>query len=223
MNDALCVSLGKRSERLPRHVDGGLWSEALLALEPLPDALAFEQLHRQVELARLTLAEVEDRDRVRRLEGAVGARFAEEPRLGGVVHGAIGSQDLDRHLTVDRDLARSVHRAHGPGAQLRDDRETSSQRPSEHGVARRVGEILRAHQKAPVIRAVRGRAFAFVEAPVALRADHALDAAVRGRRFIRLVAGGGERQGGSVAQGNLDRGAYMVPRLGAPRKVLPWL
>ena len=63
--------------------------QAADACEPLAEALALEQLHRQVELAALALAEVEHRDRVRRGQQAVRPGLAEEASLGRVVDRAI--------------------------------------------------------------------------------------------------------------------------------------
>ena len=76
MDDALRVRFGERTERLARGIDGDGDGQSTDAREPLPEALALEELHREVELAALALPEVEDGDRVRRSQEAVGSRLA---------------------------------------------------------------------------------------------------------------------------------------------------
>ena len=92
-------------------------ADAPQALDALAERLALEQLHREVEVAVLALAEVEDGHRVGRREQAVGARLAQEARAAHLVDGAVAAQDLDGDLAPDGRLLRAVHGAHRPCAE----------------------------------------------------------------------------------------------------------
>src|SRR5690606_22116971 len=102
MDDPLRVRLRERAERLPHRIDGDGDRETTDPRETLPEALALEQLHREIELAALALAEVEDRDGVRRREQAVRPRLAHEASLRGLVDRAIAAEDLDGDLAAHR-------------------------------------------------------------------------------------------------------------------------
>ncbi len=162
------------------------------AAEALAEALALEQLHRQVELAVLALAEVEDGDGVRRREQAVRARLAHEARLGRLVDGAVAAEDLDRDLATHRVLLRAVDGAHRARAELREDGVPALEGAADHRIVADVDEIARPHEAQAVGRADRRRLRfgPFFAAPRAHQRPR-----LGGNRVVRLTSRRGEGHG----------------------------
>ena len=82
--------------------------------------LAAEELGHGVDDAVL-LAEIMDGEDVGVRERGDRAGLALEAGARRFVRGEPGRQDLDRHLAIEREVARAVHLAHAPGAERRDD------------------------------------------------------------------------------------------------------
>ena len=153
MDNALRVRLGEGAKRLARSIHGDRNGEATEPREALPEALALEELHREIELARVAGAEVEDGDRVRRGEERVGARLAEKAGLRVLVDRAVAAEDLDRDLATHRVLLGAIDRAHRAGAEPRGDRVTILEDLPEHRVVLGRGDLALADEARPVFRA----------------------------------------------------------------------
>ncbi len=150
VNDALLVGLFEREQGLARDAHGLGDLDARGPLQAGAEGLALEHLHRQVErgaaLRELVavgigdLAEVEDRDGVRRREEAHRPGLAREAGLGLGVEGAIGAEDLDGDVAADRLLPGAVDRAHRSGADAAGDHEAIGDGDAEEGIPVGLGE-----------------------------------------------------------------------------------
>ena len=80
VDDAEVVRFGERGEHLPQDVDDAPERERPLLVRDAREVLAAQELHHEVELAVVGLAEVDDGDRVRVVEAARGARLGDEAR-----------------------------------------------------------------------------------------------------------------------------------------------
>ena len=102
------------------------------SVQKFSEGLALNELHADEGL-RLGLTEVVDRDNRWMIERGrrAGLDFESPHPLG--VAGAIGRQELQRHITAEPGVMREVHLAHAPGSQKR----TNDKLPKAH--ARRQG------------------------------------------------------------------------------------
>ena len=193
VDDPLGVRLGERAQRLPRRLDGLLDPDAPDALDALAERLALEQLHREVEVAVLALAEVEHRDRVRRREQAVGARLAQEARAAHLVDGAVAAQDLDGDVAADGRLLGAVHRAHRAGAEAREDGEAPGEDAPEHRIAVGRGQVGHPDEGRAVVRAM-GLGMPSSNRRWHCRTNEPLRGALGRRRVVGATGGGGVGQ-----------------------------
>ena len=79
-----------------------------------------DQLHRQEPDAVLILDRIE-RDDIRVVEAGHGARLVFESRQAFGVRGHVGRQHLERDVTTEAAIARTVHLAHAARAERGDD------------------------------------------------------------------------------------------------------
>ena len=84
------------------------------------EAVALDQLHRQEPDAVLVLDRIE-RDDIRVVEAGHGARLVLESRQAFGVRGHVGGQHLERDVTTEAAVARTVHLAHAACAERGDD------------------------------------------------------------------------------------------------------
>ena len=89
------------------------------ALHSLVEAVAFEQLGHDIGLS-VVHPDVVDRQDIRVIQRSRRARFLLEPTQSLGIAGEGGRQDLDRHVTPQTGIARSIHLAHPAGADERD-------------------------------------------------------------------------------------------------------
>ena len=97
----------------PHRVGDG---ELLLAIQPVPEALALDERHHVVGRA-LHLARVDEPEDVRMLQRGDRPDLAHEP-VGPDHRGQLGAQDLDRDLAVVLEIVGEVDRGHAALAQL---------------------------------------------------------------------------------------------------------
>ena len=118
VQDAQRVRRGQRVRRLAHNVRRADVVDDLFAIEDRGERFAFDKLHRQVDQALGSLAEIIDaRDvRVRDLAGVL--RLAVEAADGGGILGEPGAHHLDGHFPLHPDVLRQVHLAHATFAEL---------------------------------------------------------------------------------------------------------
>ena len=121
MNDAGRVRRREPFQELVEQVRHLLRGHALLALDPLPEALALEVFHHHEAVAVGQVAEVEHLDDVLGSDAAGGLRFALEPLHHVGLRGDGSVEHLDRHLAMDADVLAFVDGAHTAFAQQADD------------------------------------------------------------------------------------------------------
>ena len=77
--------------------------------------VALDEAHRQIQLA-VALARLVDRDHVRVVERGRELRLAQEAAAEALVAGELGSNQLQRHRALERDVERAVDDAHPAAA-----------------------------------------------------------------------------------------------------------
>ena len=80
VDDAEVVRFGERGEHLAQHVDDAPEWERPVLVRDAREVAPAQELHDEVELTVVGLAEVDDADRVRVVEAARGARLGDEAR-----------------------------------------------------------------------------------------------------------------------------------------------
>ena len=126
--DVLRLDVAMDQAGARRGVDGGgdvrrdparvLRRELPLAIEPLPERLAGDPVHDEVEDVARLAGGVDGHD-VRVSEPRDHARFGQEPLGDGAVDGEFGMDRLDRHVPGEGDVAGQEHHAHPAAAELR--------------------------------------------------------------------------------------------------------
>ena len=119
MHDALLVCRRERIRERDAQLDDerdGQPARCQLAIQ----AVALDQLHRQESDAVLILDRIE-RDDIRVVEGRHDARLVFEARQAFGVGGHVRRQHLERDVTTEAPVARTVHLAHPARAEPGDD------------------------------------------------------------------------------------------------------
>src|SRR5690349_12877681 len=96
----------KHDRYRPRHI------ERSLAHEHIPQSVAFEQLHHDVEIAIGGRAEIGDVYRIRMLHATGGASFATKPLLRGLIADESLTQYFDCDRPIDEKVCRPIDGAH---------------------------------------------------------------------------------------------------------------
>ncbi len=120
MDHAAVVRQGEALRHLQQDARGLEGLQPVLALEPLAERLAFDELHREIGLA-LVLADQVDLHDVRIVELRHAARLAEEAFDHQGVVGQCLRQHLDRHMSLQRGLEALVDHAHATAPEFGDD------------------------------------------------------------------------------------------------------
>jgi hypothetical protein len=92
--------------------------------EAFPQRFPLEKFAHEVGRTVMT-TDVMDRQEVRVVEAAEGARLPLEALQPLGVGGEVGREDLDRHVPREFRIPRAIHLAHGTGARQRDDLKAS--------------------------------------------------------------------------------------------------
>ena len=111
MDDAELVRLGDRDARLEHVVDRDLDRQQRIC-DHRREIRPVEQLHLDVRLARIELADVGDAAHVIALELRARTRLADEPRDHVRIVRQLGVQHLDRDPLLEPDMRRDRDRAH---------------------------------------------------------------------------------------------------------------
>ncbi len=117
VDDPHRVRLRERVAHLGEDVHGALRRHGPLVVDDLREAAPGEALHDQVELPRLGLPAVIDRDRVGVTEHAGGARLPQKALDSLRVLAELAPEDLDGHLAVHGLMPRQVDGPHAPLSQ----------------------------------------------------------------------------------------------------------
>ena len=134
MDDAEVVRFGERREHLPEHVDDAAERERPFLVLDAREVLAAQELHDEVELAVLRLAEVDDADGVRVIEPARRARLGDEARRRVLFADEVRVDDLDRDRAPEVRLLGAVDAAHPADADEIEDHVAARQRAADERI-----------------------------------------------------------------------------------------
>ncbi len=112
MDDAEVMRFRERGEHLPKEADDATERERPFSYWIAREVLAAQELHDEIELAVLGLAEVDDADRVRVIEAARGARLGDEARRRVLLTDEMRVDDLDGDGAPQLRLLGAIHAAH---------------------------------------------------------------------------------------------------------------
>jgi hypothetical protein len=151
VHDALVVRLLQRAADLRHDAIDALRLQRPAPLQQVLEALAREQLHRDVELTGRRLSEVVHADRVRMLELAHGADLAHEARDGLRVLRELREQRLHCDLADARShlLVGGVHAAHAALAEDARDAEAPADDGADQRIRIRSGDRRKLRGEAP--------------------------------------------------------------------------
>lgn len=148
------MRFGERGEHLPEDADDAPKGERPLLVLDAREVFASQELHDEVELPVLRLAEVDDGDGVRMIEAARCARLGDEARGGVLLTDEVRVDDLDGDGPSEVRLLGAIHASHAADPDEIEDDVSARQRSSDerivgrhrdlrHGEATRWTELVR--------------------------------------------------------------------------------
>ena len=154
VDDLEVVRFGERREHLAQHADDATEGERPFLVLDSREVTPAEELHDEVQLTVGRLAEVDDRDGVRMVQPAGGARLGDEAGGGVLLADQVRVDDLDRDGAREIRLFGPINAAHSAdadqlhdqvaaGEPLPDERVFRVRRDLGHGETARGAELVR--------------------------------------------------------------------------------
>ena len=136
VDDPEVVRFAERGQRLPQNVHNATERERPLFVGDARQVPAAQELHDEVELAVLRLAEVDDGDGVRVVQAAGGARLGDEAGRGVLFTDEVGVDDLHGDRTPEVRLLGAVDAPHPPDPDELEDDVAAREGPSDERIVR---------------------------------------------------------------------------------------